>query len=109
MGLTSTHWGTYQPKVEQGRITDMQPFSEDPDPSDIGRGFIDVLDAPSRITAPMVRKGWLERKGLVPSARRGADSYVEVDWQTALDLVAGELNRVRTDYGNQAIYAGCYG
>ena len=109
MGLTSTHWGTYQPKVEQGRITDMQPFSEDPDPSDIGRGFIDVLDAPSRITVPMVRKGWLERKGLVPSARRGADSYVEVDWQTALDLVAGELNRVRTDYGNQAIYAGCYG
>ena len=39
MGLTSTHWGTYQPKVEQGRITDMQPFSEDPDPSDIGRGL----------------------------------------------------------------------
>jgi biotin/methionine sulfoxide reductase len=109
MGLTSTHWGTYQPKVEQGRITDMQPFSEDPDPSDIGRGFIDVLDAPSRITAPMVRKGWLERKGLVPSGQRGADSFVEVDWQTALDLVAGELDRVRTDYGNQAIYAGCYG
>ena len=109
MGLTSTHWGTYQPKVEQGRITDMQPFSEDPDPSDIGRGFIDVLDAPSRITAPMVRKGWLERKGLVPSGQRGADSFVEVDWQTALGLVAGELDRVRTDYGNQAIYAGCYG
>ena len=53
MGLTSTHWGTYQPKVEQGRITDMLPFSEDGDPSDIGKGFVDVLDAPSRITAPM--------------------------------------------------------
>jgi len=65
MGLTSTHWGTYQPKVEQGRVTDMRPFSEDGDPSDIGKGFVDVLDAPSRITAPMVRKGWLERKGLV--------------------------------------------
>ena len=74
MGLTSTHWGTYQPKVEQGRITDMLPFSEDGDPSDIGKGFVDVLDAPSRITAPMVRKG-----------------------------------RVRDDYGNQAIFAGCYG
>ena len=109
MGLTSTHWGTYQPKVEQGRITDMLPFSEDGDPSDIGKGFVDVLDAPSRITAPMVRKGWLERKGLVPSGQRGSGSFVEVDWQTALDLVAGELGRVRDDYGNQAIFAGCYG
>ena len=109
MGLTSTHWGTYQPKVEQGRVTDMLPFSEDGDPSDIGKGFVDVLDAPSRITAPMVRKGWLERKGLVPSGQRGSDSFVEVDWQTALDLVAGELGRVRDDYGNQAIFAGCYG
>ena len=109
MGLTSTHWGTYQPKVEQGRVTDMRPFSEDGDPSDIGKGFVDVLDAPSRITAPMVRKGWLERKGLVPSGQRGSDSFVEVDWQTALDLVAGELGRVRDDYGNQAIFAGCYG
>ena len=109
MGLTSTHWGTYQPKVEQGRVTDMLPFSEDGDPSDIGKGFVDVLDAPSRITAPMVRKGWLERKGLVPSGQRGSDSFVEVDWQTALDLVAGELGRVCDDYGNQAIFAGCYG
>jgi biotin/methionine sulfoxide reductase len=39
----------------------------------------------------------------------GRDSFVEIDWQTALDLVAGELDRVRTDYGNQAIFAGCYG
>ena len=106
MGLTSTHWGTYQPRVEHGRITDMLPFSEDGDPSDIGKGFVDVLDAPSRITAPMVRKGWLERKGLVPFGQRGSDSFVEVDWQTALDLVAGELGRVRDDYGNQAIFAG---
>ena len=109
MGLTSTHWGTYQPKVEQGRVTDMLPFSEDGDPSDIGKGFVDVLDAPSRITAPMVRKGWLERKGLVPSGQRGKDSFVEVDWQTAIEVVAGELGRVRDDYGNQAIFAGCYG
>jgi len=109
MGLTTTHWGTYHPQVEKGRITEMRPFSEDPDPSAIGAGFVGVLDAPSRITAPMVRKGWLERKGLIPAGKRGRDSFVEIDWQTALDLVAGELNRVRTDYGNQAIFAGCYG
>ena len=109
MGLTTTHWGTYYPQVEKGRITEMRPFSEDPDPSEIGAGFVGVLDAPSRVTAPMARKGWLERKGLAPAGRRGRDSFVELDWQTALDLVAGELNRVRTDYGNQAIFAGCYG
>ena len=109
MGLTTTHWGTYHPQVEKGRITEMRPFSEDPDPSAIGAGFVGVLDAPSRITAPMARKGWLERKGLIPAGKRGQDSFVEIDWQTALDLVAGELNRVRADYGNQAIFAGCYG
>ena len=57
--LTSTHWGTYHVDVEHGRVTGIRPFAQDPDPSPIGAGIVDVLDGPTRITAPMVRKSWL--------------------------------------------------
>ena len=32
-----------------------------------------------------------------------------MDWDRALDLLANELGRVKTDHGNKAIFAGCYG
>src|SRR6185369_11560628 len=35
--------------------------------------------------------------------------FVAVPWDTALDLVANELRRVKTQHGNEAIYAGSYG
>ena len=105
MPLTSTHWGTYNAVVKDGRLVDMQPFSEDADPSVIGKGLVGTLDGPTRITAPMVRSGWLDGR----AGRRGSDSCVQVSWDTALQLVADELSRVKADYGNQAIFAGCYG
>ena len=54
--LTSNHWGTYHVKVDGGRVASLEGFSEDPDPSPIGHGIVGVLDGPTRITAPMVRK-----------------------------------------------------
>ena len=105
MPLTSTHWGTYYTEVRGGKLVGMQPFGQDADPSDIGKGLVGTLDAPTRITAPMVRKGWLDgRKG-----QRGKDSFVEVSWSDALSLVADELSRVKAEQGNQSIFAGCYG
>ena len=105
MPLTSTHWGTYYTEVKGGKLVGMQPFGQDADPSDIGKGLVGTLDAPTRITAPMVRKGWLDgRKG-----QRGKDSFVEVSWSDALSLVADELSRVKAEQGNQSIFAGCYG
>ena len=32
-----------------------------------------------------------------------------MSWERAIDLVAGELHRVKTDYGNSAIFGGSYG
>ncbi|MCR9125572.1 MAG: molybdopterin guanine dinucleotide-containing S/N-oxide reductase [Rhodobacteraceae bacterium] len=107
--LTSTHWGTYRVERSDGRVTALHPFEKDPDPSPIGPGIVDVLDGPTRITAPMVRESWL-RDG--PGARgdlRGSDRFVEVSWETANRLVADEITRVRRDHGNAAIYAGSYG
>lgn len=107
--LTATHWGTYQVQVENHRVTAIQPFSRDRDPSPIGQSLLDTVDDPLRIRQPMVREGYLRHGPRRPTTNRGAEPFVAVDWNTALDLVAREIDRVRQQYGNQAIYAGSYG
>ena len=43
-----------------------------------------------RVRRPAVRKSWLEHgPGAFPE-RRGAEPFVEIPWDEALDLVAGE-------------------
>ena len=44
MTLTSTHWGTYEIELKDGRLTGLKPFSEDKDPSPIGPPIVDLLD-----------------------------------------------------------------
>ena len=56
--LTSTHWGKYRVESKNGKITKLHGFEEDPDPSIIGQGIIDVLDGSMRINTPMVRESW---------------------------------------------------
>ncbi len=107
--LTTNHWGTYRVETEGGQVTALHDFEEDVDPSPIGRGIIDVLDGPTRIKAPMVRKSWLEGGPGSATDRRGTDPFVEVTWEVAEKLVADELNRVRHEFGNEAIFAGSYG
>ncbi len=107
--LTSTHWGTYRAKVNNGRVQELLAFEKDADPSPIGSGIIDVQDGPTRIDAPMVRKSWLEGGPGCRPELRGVDPFVEVSWDKAHKLVARELGRVRTQYGNNSIYGGSYG
>nr|WP_255453655.1 molybdopterin-dependent oxidoreductase [Paracoccus sp. S-4012] len=101
-----THWGLYRAVMEEGRAVGVRPFDGDVAPSAIGLDLIADRLAPARITAPAVRQSFLEgrRGGL-----RGAEPFVEVGWDTALDLAAGELDRVRREHGNGAIYGGSYG
>lgn len=107
--LTSSHWGTYRVETKDGKVTALRGFEEDADPSPIGNGIVDVLDGPTRIKTPMVRKSWLlGGPGTAPHLR-GHDSFVAVSWDRAERIVAAELDRVRTDFGNQAIYGGSYG
>ena len=107
--LTSTHWGTYKVEVSSGRVTGLANFEEDSDPSPIGHGIIDVLEGPTRITSPMVRRSWLAGGPGTAGEKRGVEELVEVSWDEANRLVAGELNRIRQKHGNRAIYAGSYG
>ena len=107
--LTSTHWGTYRVETENGVVTALHGFEEDSDVSPIGSGIVDVLDAPSRIRAPMVRRSWLESGPGSNNNLRGVDPFVEVSWERAEKLVADELSRVKQQHGNEAIFGGSYG
>ena len=107
--LTSTHWGTYEVKVSNGRVVALDPFSEDEDPSPIGPGIVDVMDGPTRITSPMIRKSWLENGPGSNTNKRGSEEFVKVSWEKTIQLVANELNRVKSNFGNHTIYAGSYG
>ena len=113
--LTNSHWGSYWVEVEDGRLKGLRPVETDSDPSPIGQGIVGLLDDTLRTARPAIRRGWLDHGPL--SARpapthgpaRGADEFVEVGWDEALDMLARELTRIRHDHGNQAIYAGSYG
>jgi biotin/methionine sulfoxide reductase len=56
----------------------------------------------------MVRKGWLDH-GPGSGKGRGHEPFVPVPWDKALDLVAGEIARVRRDHGPQSIMGGSQG
>ena len=107
--LTTNHWGTYRVETRDGKVTALHDFEEDVDPSPIGRGIVDVLDGPTRIKTPMVRKSWLDNGPGAATPRMGADSFYPVSWERAEKLVAEELNRMRHNFGNESIFAGSYG
>jgi biotin/methionine sulfoxide reductase len=106
---TATHWGTYRGEVRAGRLVTLHPVEGDRDPSPIARNIPESLDHRCRIRRPAVRRSFLEKGVAARGADRGAGEFVEVDWETALDLVADEVERVRTAHGNAAIFGGSYG
>ena len=106
---TATHFGTYDVRVVEGRPVSMTPVADDPAPNDLAAGVLDAQHGPLRITSPMVRRGWLENGPGPAGGVRGSEPFVAVSWDRALDLIAAEIRRVRTDHGNQAIYGGSYG
>ena len=105
--LTLTHWGAYEVEASGGAIQAVRPFRHDPDPSPIGNSLADI--GRSRVGMPSVRESWLESGPGAATHLRGRERFVEIEWDRALDLVAGELDRVRSEHGNEAIYAGSYG
>ncbi|MHC8380188.1 molybdopterin guanine dinucleotide-containing S/N-oxide reductase [Pseudomonas sp. LB3P14] len=108
MSFTSLHWGAYRPQVVDGKLHAMVPVEWDPDPSPIGASIPEAITSPTRIMRPAVRRSYLAEPGAHPELR-GQEPFVEVSWDVALDLVARELKRVKSEHGNQAIFGGSYG
>lgn len=107
--LTLSHWGPGLAEVSEGRLVSVGPHPNDPDPSRINENIAEGLNGRARVRRPAVRRSFLEHGPRARKGERGTEPFVEVCWDKALDLVAGELNRVRTEFGNDAIYAGSYG
>lgn len=104
---TLTNWGAYELETDGRDITAVHPFAKDPDPSPIGQSLTAVRK--SRIEKPAIRESWYRDGPGASPERRGWEPFVEVEWDEALDVVAGELERVRTKYGNESIFGGSYG
>ena len=107
--LTGAHWGAFEAIVADGRMVRVQPVADDPAPNDLIDMAPFQVHAKNRIKYPMVRKSWLEHGPGAKPELRGADEWVRVSWEQAIDLVAGEIQRVQRDVGPQAIHAGSYG
>ncbi|KAB2848257.1 MAG: molybdopterin-dependent oxidoreductase, partial [Hyphomicrobiaceae bacterium] len=103
------HWGAFWLVTENGRIVDVEPFAGDPSPSPMIRAVKDWMDPRLRIAEPMAREGWLKQREKSDSSARGRERFVPLGWEEATRLVAGEIDRVRTTFGNDAIFAGSYG
>lgn len=103
----TSHWGAFSARWKNGEL-EVRPHPADPDPNGILQNFPDALRHRARIAQPMIRRGWLER-GPGPDPRRGRDEFVPVSWEKALDLLGGELMRVRDEHGPGAVFGGSYG
>ena len=55
-----------------------------------------------RLKYPMKRKNWEPGGG--KKELRGRDEWVRISWEEALDLVAGEIKRIKDTYGNESIF-----
>src|SRR5262245_23206916 len=96
----TSHWGVFSVRLQNGNL-EVRPDPEDPDPSGIIENFPAALHHRARIAQPMVRRGWLER-GPGSDHRRGRDDYVAMSLGAVVDLLGGELARVRDTSGPSA-------
>ncbi len=105
----SSHWGAFTARTEGGRMTEVTPIKTDPKPSALIKSMPDALYADCRVNQPAIRKSYLEKGPGAATERRGTDPFIPVSWDKAVDLVTAELNRVRKNHGNSAIFGGSYG
>ncbi|WP_246249246.1 molybdopterin-dependent oxidoreductase [Chelativorans alearense] len=103
------HWGAFEATVENGRLVAAQPWADGgANPQMIG-AWPELVYSESRIDRPYVRKSFLQRREGAGGEGRGLEEMVPVDWDTALSLVAGQLQRVYAEHGAASVFGGSYG
>lgn len=106
--LTLSHWGVNAILRDGAGAPRLAPWAGDPDPSPIGAYDLADVDR-LRVRRPAVRRSFLAQGHRSGGVGRGREPFVEVPWDEALDIVAGELARVKREHGNGAIFGGSYG
>jgi len=102
----ATHMGPLKMHVRDGKIIKIEAMDADKEPVDIMFAMKDLIYAKNRIKYPCVRKSYLEGK----DARhlRGAEEFVRVSWEQALELTAQALMNTKENYGNESIFKTTY-
>lgn len=107
--MNASHWGVYKACVKGGKIERLVPIAEDKAPSLQLQALAQQPYNPARIRYPMVRESYLKKGWKAGGKKRGAEPFVRVSWDKALEIIASELVRVRKTYGPASIYGGSYG
>lgn len=107
--LTYSHWGVSEVERHGDGTVTLKPWKGDPNPTPISESMADAYRSPIRISRPAVRAGWLEKGPGHANGARGNEPFVEVSWDEAFSLVAGEVQRVIETTGNESIFGGSYG
>lgn len=105
--LLGTHFGTYEVIRDAAGCPTLAPLPDDPAPSPLGKGMLELARHPVRIMSPAVRQGWWHRSS--GGEGRGKEPFLSVPWDALLDRLASTIDGVRTKHGNNAIFAGSYG
>ncbi|MCK9260411.1 MAG: molybdopterin-dependent oxidoreductase [Azoarcus sp.] len=109
---TVMHWGLYQAHPSPDGLR-LAPHAGDPDPSRIGGDLLEANRSSLRIRHPAARESWLlsMRTGVrsQDTRHRGAERFVPLEWDEALDLASREIQRIRDQHGNRSIFGGSYG
>ncbi|ACL19996.1 molybdopterin-dependent oxidoreductase [Desulfitobacterium hafniense] len=68
-----------------------------------GRSQRQQVFGADRLKYPMKRKNWEPGGG--KKELRGRDEWVRISWDEALDSIAGEIKRIKSEQGNRAFFA----
>lgn len=103
------HWGLHRVARDPAGKPGLRPWEGDSHPSAIGLDQLSEEVQALRVRRPAFRESWLRHGPGAGRELRGRDAFVELSWDEAFKIVAGELDRVVSEHGNKAIFGGSYG
>lgn len=104
--LVNTSLGPMFLVKKGGQVVGIEQLKQDGAPWKLLGDMPDRLYNKARVKAPMVRRDFLAKRDKSNRADRGSRDFVEVSWDDALKLVADEMTRVKTKYGNASLHRG---
>jgi len=97
---SSSHWGAFRVSRDAAGDLTVTPRPGDTDPAPLLGNIAGAHRHRARVARPAIRRR---------SAGRGYDSFEDVSWDDALDVVAAALRDTREQNGDSAIFGGSYG
>lgn len=97
-----SHFGAMEAVVKNGKFIKVLPHPKIHLSSEMLFSMADYVNSPNRIKTPCVRKSYLEGKNRPDM--RGAEEFIAIPWNDALDLVAERLDETKNNCGNESIF-----